>query len=333
VNDLSADLLTAVVSSVADAIYVVDADGRVSFVNPAAVAILGYETAEQLIGRPSHATIHHSRPDGRPFPEQECPLLAPRLTGETVQRSEDWFIRQDGSFVPVSYSSAPVEIDQGRGAVVVFRDTTNHRAEELAASRARIVAATMEERRKLGRDLHDGAQQHLVNVSIALQLLAASDPEDQLLVQALDETKAAIADLREIAAGLIPTVLIHRGLLGAVETLTARTPLPVAISVPDTRYDPQLEAAAYFLISEALTNVAKHAQATRASVTVAAEGEMLVVTVSDDGRGGADPLRGSGLTGMADRIDAHDGELTVSSSAGTGTTVQARLPLSSPAAA
>ncbi len=320
------DLLTAVVNSVADAIYVVDPAGRVSFVNPAAVTILGYEHEQELIGRPSHATVHYAHPDGSLFPEDECPLLAPRVTGETIQGSEDWFIRKDGSFVPVAYSSAPVEMDGGRGAVVAFRDTTNRRAEELAASRARIVAAAMEERRKLGRDLHDGAQQHLVNVSIALQILS-TERDDQLVAQALSETKAAIADLREIAAGLIPSVLIHRGLLGAVETLTASTPLPVEISVPDERYDVQLEAAVYFLISEALTNIAKHAQASRASVRVRVVGQSLTVRVADDGRGGANPLKGSGLTGMADRIEALGGRLTVSSPDGVGTQIEATLPL------
>jgi PAS domain S-box-containing protein len=117
-----ADTLLAAVASVADALYVVDARGRTRYVSATALEILGYEEPGQLVGRTSHDTIHHSRPDGTPFPAAECPLLRPRLTGEAVRVDEDWFVRQDGSFVPVSYSSAPVSLADGRGAVVAFRE-------------------------------------------------------------------------------------------------------------------------------------------------------------------------------------------------------------------
>jgi signal transduction histidine kinase len=233
---------------------------------------------------------------------------------------------------------------------VVFRDTTTlraaqsqarataaerARAEELRASRSRIVAATLEERRRLGRDLHDGAQQHLVNVSIALQLAAAAKPEPQtaaLIAQALQETQLAIADLRELAAGLLPSVLVHRGLRGAIETLTARAPLPVTLELIDERFDPQVEAAAYFFVAETLTNVAKHAGAATASVRVARDpgsGE-LIVDVADDGHGGVDPAQGSGLRGLEDRLAALDGTLEIEEPDGGGTLVRARLPPTSP---
>jgi PAS domain S-box-containing protein len=347
----AAEVLAAFVVAIADAVYAVDADGRVQYANPAALALLGYDDERELLGRPSHATIHHSRPDGTPLPDEQCPLLRPRMTGETVRVEEDWFIRRDGTFVPVSYSSAPVPLPQGRGAVVVFRDTTaervahaaeqraaveHARAQELRASRARILAAAHDERRRLGRDLHDGAQQHLVNVVFALQLLAAGESPDragELIAQALDESRRAIDDLRELAAGLLPSVLVHRGLRGAIETLTARAPLPISLRLTDERYPPMVEATAYFFVAEALTNVAKHAAARSASVSIARDGEVLVVEVGDDGRGGIDPLKGSGLRGIEDRLDALDGTLEIESPADGGTLLRARLPLTPPAAA
>jgi PAS domain S-box-containing protein len=116
------EALHAAIAASADALYIVDAQGRIRFLNPAALRTLGYEDERQLLGRPSHDTIHHLRRDGTPFPAAECPLLRPRLNGETVRVEEDWFVRQDGSLVAVSYSSAPVALPNGRGAVVSFRE-------------------------------------------------------------------------------------------------------------------------------------------------------------------------------------------------------------------
>jgi PAS domain S-box-containing protein len=342
-------VLAAFVASVADAIYAVDADGLVQFVNPAGVAVLGYGEEAELLGRPSHATIHHHHVDGTPFPEDACPLLRPRVTGEVVRVEEDWFIRRDGSFVPVAYSSAPVVTERGRGAIVVFHDITDSRAARDAlvreravhASRARIVEATLEERRRLGRDLHDGAQQRLVNVALGVQMAARLAPGDdarELLEGALAETQAAIADLRQLAAGLHPSVLTHRGLRGALESLTARAPVPVALDVTERRFSPLVEATAYFVAAEALANVAKHAGAAEARVAVGVEDDDLVVEVVDDGRGGAAATgSGSGLAGLADRVAALDGTLTVEDrqAPASGTRLRAVLPLglSSPSAA
>jgi PAS domain S-box-containing protein len=337
----AAAVLAAFVESIADAIYAVDPDGRVQFVNRAGLALLGYEAEEQLLGAPSHATIHHHRPDGTPFPEDACPLLRPRVTGEVVRVEEDWFIRADGTFVPVAYSSAPVPTADGRrGAIVVFQDITERRAAQDAlvreravhASRARIVEATLAERQRLGRDLHDGAQQRLVNVALGVQLAARAVPEDDaatrgLLDGALAETQAALGELRELAAGLHPSVLTHKGLRGALESLTARAPVPVALDVPDARFPELVEATAYFVAAEALANVAKHAGAREAHVRIAIEDDRLVVAVADDGRGGADPARGSGLAGLADRVAALDGTLEVDSPAGGGTRLRAVLPV------
>lgn len=353
----------ALVRSVADAIYVVDHDGRVRFANPAALDVLGF-SADELLGRPSHATIHHRRPDGSPFPEDECPLLRPRASGETVRVDADWFVRRDGSLVPVSYSSAPFPTADGRGAVVVFRDETGRRraedvlrreaiararADAVDASRARIAAAADDERRRIGRDLHDGAQQRLMSVALAVQhglrdLERAPESARSTLEDAVAEARGAVAELRELVAGIHPSILTSRGLAAAVETLTARAPVPVTTSVPERRWPPRVEATAYYVIAEALTNVARHAGATRSEVRVsevpaarapanepsggpAPAGAVLRVRVRDDGRGGADAAAGTGLQGLADRVEAVGGTLVVADRAPRGTVVSADLPL------
>jgi PAS domain S-box-containing protein len=339
-------LLPALLASVADGVYVVAADGSIDFVNPAGLAILGYGDAAELVGRPSHCTIHAHRRDGSPYPEEECPLLRPRETGEAVQVDDDWFIRRDDTMVPVAYSSAPFDTPDGRGAVVVFRDMTARlraeqsrlqaeaeraQAQELAASRRRLVEAADAERRRLGRDLHDGAQQRLVNVVINLQMAlaesAVAEDEQPLVAGALEEARAAIEDLRELAAGLHPSILANRGLRGAIVALTGRAPLPVTFSVPDIRLPASVEAACYFVAAEALTNVAKHAAASEAHVEVTVDGERVVVTVTDDGRGGAHATPGRGLGGLRDRVAAFGGSLELLSPAGAGTTVRASIPL------
>jgi PAS domain S-box-containing protein len=326
-------VLSALVESIADAVYAVDHEGRVQFANGAAVRMLGYDDEAELLGQPSHATIHHHKPDGAPFPEDECPLLRPRVTGEVVRVEEDWFVRRDGTFVPVAYSSAPVETPEGRGAVVVFQDISERRAARATrASRARIVEAALAERRRLGRDLHDGAQQRLTNIALAAQIAKRSDdPAEvgEMLGAVVEETQAAIDELRALGAGLHPAVLTHRGLLGAVESLTARTPVPVEIDVTRERFPDLVEATAYFVIAEALANVAKHAGAEHTRVAVTRDGELLRVVVEDDGRGGADPS-GSGLSGLADRVAAIDGALTVSEARGGGTRLEATLPAAGP---
>jgi PAS domain S-box-containing protein len=344
------ELLAVLLESMVDAVYAVDGAGVVLFANPAAVSILGYGSESELTGRQSHATIHYQHPDGRPFPEPECPLLRPRSTGEAVQVDEDWFIRRDGTFVPVAYSSAPVGVGAGRGAVVVFRDVSERRraeaerlrAEAIHASRARIVRAALDERRRLGRDLHDGAQQRLINVIFALQAASrtATDAEcRQAIAGALEETQLAIKDLRDLGSGLDPSVLAHRGLAAAIRSLTSRTPVPVALDLPAERFSPIVESTAYFVVAEALANVAKHAEGSEASVTVAVQPGWLRITVADDGRGGAAAhgCGGSGLAGLEDRVAAIGGWLTIESPIGAGTRVLAALPVeptvSPPAAA
>jgi PAS domain S-box-containing protein len=334
------DVLDALLESVADAIYLVGPDGRVRFVNPAGVAVLGYDEAAELVGRDSHSTIHHCRLDGTPFPAADCPLLNARSAGQPVRVEQDWFVRRDGSMVPVGYASAPFATPEGNGAVVVFRDITSQlqseqalaraaaeqaRAEEIAASRARIVAAAAEERRRIGRDLHDGAQQRLVHALLRVEEARRATPSDALDAAA-EEMRRAVRDLRELAAGIHPAVLTDAGLAAAIEDLTADAALPVELQLAEGRFPADIEAAAYFVAAEALANVAKHAQATLATVTLSADDGTLVIAVTDDGRGGADPLRGSGLRGLSDRVAALGGTLRIHS--GAGTTVRASLPLS-----
>jgi PAS domain S-box-containing protein len=344
----AAPLLEVLVASAPDALYVVDAAGEIQMLNPAALRVLGYANAEELVGAPSHATIHHTRPDGSPFPEEDCPLLAPRRTGETVRVERDWFVRRDGSMVPVAYASAPLEAHGGCGAIVSFRDIGKElRAEqtllaeaaqqarlaELEASRSRLVQAAEQERRRLARDLHDGAQQRLVQADLELQLIrrdtAGLPPQArEHLDGALEALHAATSDLRELAQGIHPRVLADRGLRAALSSLADRAPCPVLLDVPEGRFPEAVEATVYFLVAEALTNVAKHAQASRVTVNGRVTGKALYLEVADDGVGGAREDPRGGLEGLADRLAAVGGALSVESPSGGGTTLRARVPLS-----
>ena len=203
---------------------------------------------------------------------------------------------------------------------------------QLRESRARMLAFGLNERRRLERDLHDGAQQRLVSLALDLRLAQAAvrdDPEraEQLLAGAGDELSAALEELRELARGIHPAVLSDRGLDPAVEALANRAPLPVEVKARlGERVAEPVELAAYFVVAEALTNVVKYARANAATVTVGRENGSVVVEVADDGVGGADPELGTGLRGLADRISALGGRLQVDSRAGSGTIVTARIP-------
>jgi signal transduction histidine kinase len=205
------------------------------------------------------------------------------------------------------------------------------RVEELRASRARLVEAGMSERRRLERDLHDGAQQRLVSMRLALgmarQQAEANPAATRKLVEgALEELDAALAELRELARGIHPGVLSDHGLEPALEALADRSPFRVDVSADAERLPQAVESAAYFMVAEALTNVAKYAQASHASVSVERRNGHAVIEVRDDGVGGADPKRGSGLSGLADRVAALDGRLSIESPAGAGTVLRAEIP-------
>jgi signal transduction histidine kinase len=202
---------------------------------------------------------------------------------------------------------------------------------DLAASRARIVAAADEERRQVVRDLHDGAQQRLVHTIITLKLAHQAlppnqDPASELLAEALDHAERANVELRELAHGILPAVLTQGGLGAAVEAVAARTPVPVEVDVSEDRLPAPVEATAYFVVAEALTNVAKHARAERAAVMAHVEDGVLRLQVRDDGVGGA-RSDGTGLVGLADRLAALGGRLRVESPADGGTLVTADIPL------
>jgi signal transduction histidine kinase len=204
--------------------------------------------------------------------------------------------------------------------------------QEVRASRARIVEAGDTERRRVERDLHDGAQQRLVSLSLALRLARTQLGEDgdpavrQSLDEAAGEARAALAELRDLARGIHPVILTDAGLGPAVEALADRTSIDVSVDVDDRRCTPAVEGAAYFVVSEALANIAKYSNATKATVRIRALDGQLSVEVSDDGVGGADPRSGSGLRGLADRVAALDGTLAVDSPVGGGTRLVALIP-------
>jgi signal transduction histidine kinase len=218
--------------------------------------------------------------------------------------------------------------------LLIVRNITERKLQEqeLQASRARIVAAGDAERRRLERNLHDGAQQRLVSLSLSLRLAQTQmrtnpDAADELLERARDELAQALEELRELARGIHPAVLTDRGLHAALETLASRAPIPVEIEHADAELPAPVEAAAYYVVSEALANIGKYAGASSVRVSVAQHNGSVRVLVEDDGVGGADPRRGSGLRGLADRVAALNGTLAVDSPAGHGTTIRADIPL------
>jgi PAS domain S-box-containing protein len=451
--------------------------GVFKYVNPAAVRTLGYEDAAELEGQVGHWLVHYKHPDGSHYPIEECPLQKARLTGETIHDAEDWWVRKDGSMIPISYSATPIETGSGTGMIVAFRDISERkRAEEVLrsseeqlreilkgaheafvsmdsaglirawnpeaeatfgwteseaigrvladtiippryreehraglerflatgqdrllgkrieieafhrdghefpveltisavqvgdrfqfnaflhdisgrrtaelnarqhevaeartaearAAQRRIIEAADAARRQVARDLHDGAQQQFVNVAINLQRAQQKwtpEPETarELLDTATQQARDGIDSLRELAAGIHPSLLTTRGLLAAVEALADRIPITVEpLEIPEQRFPPAIEASVYFLICEALTNIVKHARATRAGVRIEAAGQ-LTVDVSDDGVGGVEAHpTGQGLAGMADRMEALDGTFTIRSEASVGTTLRAEIPL------
>jgi PAS domain S-box-containing protein len=342
----------AILAQVAQPVWVVDAHGRFHYANPAALAALGYDDPADLVGKPGHATVHYKYPDGRPFPEEECTVARARNAGSAHQEREDWLVRRDGSILPIAYSTAPFELPGGLGAVTAFtdiedeleaqrvareRDVAEARAEELRAARRRMIEAADAAREQLTRDLHDGAQQQFVSALLTFQLAErklAADPEEaaRLRRAAMEQTRAGVAQLRDLAAGIHPGILTDRGLGPAVKALAARLPVPVTVDdALGRRLPAPVEASLYFFICEALTNAVKHAAAGHMWVHIAVDGERLAVEVGDDGVGGAQPTPdGTGLAGLADRIAALDGELAISSPPGQGTTLSAAIPVDEP---
>src|SRR3954454_13146562 len=239
----------------------------------------------------------------------------------------DAALRDDPSLVRAAAAAAALQLENER-----LEAELRARVEELQTSRARLVEVSMGERRRLERDLHDGAQQRLVALSLQLGMARRkieADPATagRLLDASTAELQRALEELRELARGIHPAILTDRGLGAAIEALAERAPLPVDLDpMPEDRLPAPVEAAAYFVVAESLTNVAKYSSAQHASVRVGREDGFAVVEVSDDGVGGADPTAGTGLRGLADRLAALDGRLEVHSPPGGGTVIRANIP-------
>jgi signal transduction histidine kinase len=228
----------------------------------------------------------------------------------------------------------PVDAEERLAAFVELLGTAIANADssgQLTASRARVLTAGDEARRRVVRDLHDGAQQRLVQTIVTLKLAQRALHKDSeqaasLLAEALAHAQQGNTELRELAHGMFPSVLTRGGLRAGVDSLISRLDLPVDMDVTSTRLGPETEASAYFIVAEALTNVAKHSQATQAQVTAVIDNDTLSLHVRDDGIGGADP-EGHGLAGVSDRVAALGGRLRIDSPRGRGTVLAAELPM------
>jgi signal transduction histidine kinase len=234
---------------------------------------------------------------------------------------------QQGGYVDAIGAAASLALENER-----LEAELRSKVEELRASRERMLSIGLEERRRLERDLHDGAQQRLVSMALNMRLARGRLRDDPVGAEAMldgagDELDAALEELRELARGIHPAVLSDRGLDTALETLARRAPVPVELQrVPSERLPEAVELAAYYVVAEALTNVAKYAAASYATVDVGRENGRLVVQVADDGVGGADPDAGTGLRGLADRLAVIEGRLEIDSQPGKGTTITAKIP-------
>jgi PAS domain S-box-containing protein len=323
----------AILEAALDAVISMDQHGRMTYVNSAFKRTFGYR-AEEVIGRdlaemivPPSLREAHRRGLSRYLETGKSTILGLRIEVSAM--------RADGTVFPAEVTVTRTGLPGEAAFTGYVRDITDRRRaeRELIASRARLVTASNTARQRVTRDLHDGAQQHLVATLINLQLAeqrweSAPHRARELLGQALEDTKRGIEDLRELAAGLHPAILTRHGLAPAVRALADRVAIPAEIDVPGIRLPESIEASLYFFCSEALTNIAKHAQATRAWIRLEVAADRCVVEVRDDGIGGASPgPETSGLVGLADRIGAIGGTLDVSSPHSGGTVLRASVPL------
>ncbi|MDX6644504.1 MAG: hypothetical protein QOK40_231 [Miltoncostaeaceae bacterium] len=305
---------------------------------PAAVGGLE-EALRRVLGDPS-ARLVHWLPDRNGFMDAEG---RPVALGGDPSRAVTTLVRDGRPVAAVVHDPAlnatPGLVEAACAAAGLALENERLQIElraqlaELRSSRARLVEAGDAERRRLERNLHDGAQQRLVGLALRLRLAAraADGPAASLIDGALGELGCALDELRELARGLHPALLTDHGLAAALQSLAARAPLPVDVhAAVAERLPPPVEAAAYFVVAEALTNVAKHASATAAAVRVEVVEQRLMIEVTDDGGGGASITPGSGLSGLADRLATLDGRLRVHSPGGRGTRLRAEIPLRSP---
>jgi PAS domain S-box-containing protein len=325
----------AMLDAALDCVVTIDHEGRVVDFNPAAERCFGYRS-DRVAGRemaelivPPELRERHRRGLER-YLASEQPVLLDR-------RVEITGMRADGTTFPVELAITRIDVPGPPTFTGYLRDITDRKAAEaeLRASRARIVEAADAARRRLERDLHDGAQQRLVELGLDLRM-ARSRLDDrpggaaELLDAALGDLDDATRELRELARGIHPAALTESGLRPALEALAARSTLPTRlVAVPDERFAAPVEATAYFTVAEGLTNAARYAGAKRVEVEATLLDGRLRVEVRDDGRGGADPVAGSGLRGLGDRAAALDGELALISPPGGGTVLRLELPCGS----
>jgi signal transduction histidine kinase len=281
-------------------------------------------------------------PDRREYVDSSGTAVAlPASDGRAVTKLEndgepvaalihDPSLLDDPSLMRSAAAAARISLENAR-----LHAKTRAQLAQVQESRARLVTAADAERRRIERDIHDGAQQRLVALGLQLRsaqrmLGPAAEPEVELLLDAtVDELQVAVNELRELARGVHPAILTEDGLGAALESLAARTPFPVELETFDERVPAPVEAAAYFVASEALTNVSKHAHASRAHVLARRRNGKVEIVVEDDGVGGAQPEQGSGLSGLADRVEALGGKLRIESPPGHGTRIVGEIPCAS----
>ena len=325
----------AMLDAALDCVVTMDDQGRVVDFNPAAERTFGYRAAD-VIGRDMAGLI--IPPELR---ERHASGLARYLaTGEARvldRRIEITGVRADGTRFPVELTITRIDVPGPPTFTGYLRDITDRVAAEaeLRASRVRIVEAADVARRRMERDLHDGAQQRLVELALDLREARGridDEPERsaELIDAALADLTEATRELRDLARGIHPAALTESGLRPALEALVARSTVPASlVSVPEARFGAAVEATIYFTVAEGLTNAARYADATMVEIEVTRANGSLRLEVRDDGSGGADQARGSGLRGLADRLAALDGRMELTSPPGEGTVLRAEVPCES----
>jgi PAS domain S-box-containing protein len=326
----------AILASALDAVIAMDDRGVIVEFNPAATAMFGF-SREEAIGRDMAELIIPERLR-EPHRRGLSRYLRTRTGTYLDGRVEVAGLRADGTEFPAEVTITQIA-RPGKPLFTGFvRDITDRKRadSQIRQSRTRLVEAADTERRRLERNLHDGAQQHLVGLALKLRMAAegcanGSDATRRLLEEAQQDLATALDELRELARGIHPAVLNERGLGPAIEGLAERTPGKVEVrELPEGRLPDRVEVAAYYLVAEALTNVVKYAEAARTTVSVGLRGNFLVIQVEDDGRGGANFANGTGLRGLADRVEALGGVLVVDSPPGVGTRLRSQIPLTPP---
>jgi PAS domain S-box-containing protein len=320
------DFVRAVVQAAPSLFCLVDHEGRIVRFNKALEETFGFTDEEPVRGQHFWEVF---------IAPEEADEVRRNFLDRPGENETKW-ITSGGERLTVAWRVTQLVEERGEARFLITGMDIHERKrqeEELRSSRARIVEAGDVERRRLERNLHDGAQQRLVSISLFLRLAegkVGSDPDGagELLGKASEELTLALEELRELARGIHPAILTDRGLEPALEALASRAAVPVSLeTASEPRLPEPVEAAAYYVVSEALANVAKYAQASGATVRIARLNGRAVVEVADDGVGGADPVLGSGLRGLADRVEALDGRLEVESAPGKGTTVRAEIPV------